>query len=111
MPNEVIDRVHKMSRRKTNGLDFTDRNGDPYADDRPDDASTSSDDSSYAPSKNSDGNSSDDTVSFDDSSYVSNEEYESDTDVSIDDNSHRDEDSDGSIAGVGHANNGNVNDC
>ena len=62
MPNEVIDRVHKMSRRKTNGIDFTDRNGDIYDDDTSDNESTHSQDSSSIYNERSNNNLSDNTV-------------------------------------------------
>ena len=125
MPNEVIDRVHKMSRRKTNGIDFTDRNGNVYDDDTSDTESTHSQDSSSIYNERSNNDSSDNTVSSNDSSYIPDETSDSDTDLDHDDNSdvsitgverntnvnsECDEDSDSSIAGVGNANDDNDDD-
>ena len=119
MPNEVINRVHKLSRRKINGIEFTDRNGDSYEDEITNDDSTSSSNSSYTPSDNSDGDSSDNSMSSDDSSFIP-DLHDSDSDESTDDSSDDSEDndsnsdatqSDGSIAGVEPANDGNGNDA
>ena len=49
MPNEVVDRVHKLSRRKEEGIQFLDRNQQPFEEANGDREYESDDDSTYCP--------------------------------------------------------------
>ena len=61
MPKEVVDRMHKLSRRKQEGISFLDRNQQPFADDEDgQDTDEDDDDSSYNPSEEDDDDDDDD---------------------------------------------------
>ena len=83
MPNEVIDRVHKLARRSAAALTFADRDRVVIPDDDDDDDN----DSDYAPDAAAE-NDNDDGIEYDDIAGVFDEDGDDDDDGVVQDNNH-----------------------